>query len=278
MGWQGRYCDQCIRYPGCLHGTCQQPWQCTCQEGWGGLFCNQGEPSVPRRPARAPAFPWREGADFPDLTLAFPPLPPPPLPDLNYCTHHKPCRNGATCTNTGQGSYTCSCRPGYTGATCEDEVDECGPSPCRNGGSCTVSPGARAWAPVRTRAPGGFCGAAFWSFSTVPVTQDLENGFSCTCAPGFYGSVCELSAMACADGPCFNGGRCSDNPEGGYTCRCPAGFSGFNCEKKVDACSSSPCANGKGSPPRPRHLRPPTSVSHRELPEPCDRNTETLRG
>ncbi|XP_070273405.1 delta-like protein 1 isoform X2 [Myotis yumanensis] len=171
VGWQGRYCDQCIRYPGCLHGTCQQPWQCTCQEGWGGLFCNQ---------------------------------------DLNYCTHHKPCRNGATCTNTGQGSYTCSCRPGYTGTTCEDEVDECGPSPCRNGGSCT----------------------------------DLENGFSCTCAPGFYGSVCELSAMACADGPCFNGGRCSDNPEGGYTCHCPAGFSGFNCEKKVDACSSSPCANG----------------------------------
>lgn len=89
-----------------------------------------------------------------------------------------------------------------------------------------------------------------------PVAQDLENGFSCTCAPGFYGSVCELSAMACADGPCFNGGRCSDNPEGGYTCHCPAGFSGFNCEKKVDACSSSPCANGKGSPRRPRHRLP----------------------
>ncbi|XP_036982060.2 delta-like protein 1 [Artibeus jamaicensis] len=171
VGWQGRYCDQCIRYPGCLHGTCQQPWQCTCQEGWGGLFCNQ---------------------------------------DLNYCTHHRPCKNGATCTNTGQGSYTCSCRPGYTGATCEAEVDECGASPCRNGGSCT----------------------------------DLENSYSCTCPPGFYGRVCELSAMACADGPCFNGGRCSDNPEGGYTCHCPAGFSGFNCEKKMDSCSSSPCSNG----------------------------------
>lgn len=142
VGWQGRYCDECIRYPGCLHGTCQQPWQCNCQEGWGGLFCNQ---------------------------------------DLNYCTHHKPCRNGATCTNTGQGSYTCSCRPGYTGANCELEVDECAPSPCRNGGSCT----------------------------------DLEDSYSCTCPPGFYGKICELSAMTCADGPCFNGGRCSDNPDGG---------------------------------------------------------------
>ncbi|KAG8504731.1 Delta-like protein 1 [Galemys pyrenaicus] len=171
VGWQGRYCDQCIRYPGCLHGTCQQPWQCTCQEGWGGLFCNQ---------------------------------------DLNYCTHHKPCQNGATCTNTGQGSYTCSCRPGYTGATCEAEVDECAPSPCRNGGSCT----------------------------------DLEDGYACACAPGFYGQACELSAMACADGPCFNGGRCSDNPAGGYSCRCPPGFSGFNCEKKTGPCGSTPCANG----------------------------------
>lgn len=59
--------------------------------------------------------------------------------DLNYCTHHKPCLNGATCTNTGQGSYTCSCLPGYTGASCEVQVNECSGNPCRNGGSCTVS-------------------------------------------------------------------------------------------------------------------------------------------
>lgn len=59
--------------------------------------------------------------------------------DLNYCTHHKPCKNGATCTNTGQGSYTCSCRPGYTGSNCEVEINECDANPCKNGGSCTVS-------------------------------------------------------------------------------------------------------------------------------------------
>ncbi|XP_033842221.1 delta-like protein D [Periophthalmus magnuspinnatus] len=171
VGFSGRYCDDCIRYPGCLHGTCQQPWQCNCQEGWGGLFCNQ---------------------------------------DLNYCTHHKPCLNGATCTNTGQGSYTCSCLPGFTGASCETEVNECSGNPCRNGGSCT----------------------------------DNENGYKCTCPPGFYGNNCELSANTCADGPCFNGGRCTDNPEGGYFCQCPMGYAGFNCEKKIDHCSSNPCLNG----------------------------------
>nr|KAF6504689.1 delta like canonical Notch ligand 1 [Rousettus aegyptiacus] len=156
--------------------------------------------------------PWLgRGAQSVTLTLGFlTPSPPCPPSDLNYCTHHKPCRNGATCTNTGQGSYTCSCRPGFAGANCEAETDECAGKPCRNGGSCT----------------------------------DLENSYSCSCPPGFYGRVCELSAMVCADGPCFNGGRCLDNPEGGYTCHCPTGFSGFNCEKKVDACSSSPCANG----------------------------------
>ncbi|XP_059903082.1 delta-like protein A [Gadus macrocephalus] len=171
VGFKGRYCDDCIRYPGCLHGTCQQPWQCNCQEGWGGLFCNQ---------------------------------------DLNYCTHHKPCLNGATCSNTGQGSYTCSCRLGFSGASCEIEVNDCAGSPCRNGGSCT----------------------------------DQETTFQCTCPPGFYGKNCEQSAMTCADAPCFNNGRCSDNPDGGYYCQCPTGYAGFNCEKKIDHCTSAPCSNG----------------------------------
>ncbi|XP_005987856.1 delta-like protein C isoform X2 [Latimeria chalumnae] len=170
IGWQGRFCDECVRYPGCLHGTCSQPWQCNCQEGWGGLFCNQ---------------------------------------DLNYCTNHRPCCNGATCSNTGQGSYTCTCRPGFTGTNCEIETNECDSNPCKNGGSC----------------------------------NDLENDYSCTCPQGFYGKNCEVSAMTCADGPCFNGGTCVEKTSGGYTCRCPSSYTGSNCEKKIDRCSNSPCLN-----------------------------------
>lgn len=59
--------------------------------------------------------------------------------DLNYCTNHKPCKNGGTCTNTGQGSYTCECTANYTGKNCDIEVDNCGLNPCQNGATCKVS-------------------------------------------------------------------------------------------------------------------------------------------
>lgn len=101
LGWAGERCDACVPYPGCKHGTCEAPFQCNCEEGWGGPFCNQ---------------------------------------DSNYCTHHEPCRNGATCTNTGAGFYTCSCKPGFTGSDCELPILDCSGQPCLNGGLCKVPP------------------------------------------------------------------------------------------------------------------------------------------
>lgn len=74
--------------------------------------------------------------------------------------------------------------------------------------------------------------------------QDLENHYSCTCPQGFYGKNCEIVAMTCADGPCFNGGTCVETTTGGYTCRCPPSYTGSNCEKKLDRCSTRPCLNG----------------------------------
>lgn len=169
-GWEGRRCERCKRHPGCRNGTCQQPWQCNCKEGWGGLYCDQ---------------------------------------DLNYCTNHRPCQNQASCTNTGEGSYTCTCRPGFSGKNCEKETNECDSNPCWNGGSC----------------------------------RDLLNGYSCSCPRGFHGKNCERSEH-CTDGSCFNGGSCVEADAGGYSCRCPAGFTGSNCERRTDRCSSGPCANG----------------------------------
>ncbi|XP_059148224.1 delta-like protein 1 [Physella acuta] len=170
LGWQGQYCNSCIPYPGCQRGSCDKPWQCNCDEGWGGLFCNQ---------------------------------------DLNFCTHHKPCKNGGVCTNTGAGSYTCSCNASYTGVNCEREIDDCQNKPCLNRGLCL----------------------------------DIGTGFQCQCPQGFYGRQCEKQAVSCKAGPCVNGGTCLEGA-GSYTCLCPPGYSGPNCQVDVDDCISAPCLNG----------------------------------
>lgn len=45
-GWQGLYCDKCIPHPGCVHGTCNEPWQCLCETNWGGQLCDKGMTAV----------------------------------------------------------------------------------------------------------------------------------------------------------------------------------------------------------------------------------------
>uniref|UniRef100_A0A673XJ61 Delta-like 4 (Drosophila) n=1 Tax=Salmo trutta TaxID=8032 RepID=A0A673XJ61_SALTR len=134
-----------------------------------------------------------------------------PPNNLNFCTHHRPCVNGATCMNTGQGSFTCTCPPGFTGLNCELELQECDSNPCRYGGLCT----------------------------------NLDVGYRCSCPQGFEGSNCEHSLLTCADSPCFHSGQCHQKDNGrSYTCECPPGYTGLNCEKRVDKCTSLPCANG----------------------------------
>ncbi|KAI4904567.1 hypothetical protein NFI96_019006 [Prochilodus magdalenae] len=198
VGFTGKYCDDCIRYPGCLHGTCQQPWQCNCQEGWGGLFCNQ---------------------------------------DLNYCTHHKPCANGATCTNTPGGGgprhlplHKCSVsawplsylfRKQGSRRLRDSEVNENAklspydfastyPSyPCQNGGTC----------------------------------QDGLNDYTCTCPPGYTGKNCSSPVNKCVHNPCHNGGTCHERDHR-YVCACIPGYGGRNC-------SCPPCSP-RNTPQRPK--------------------------
>lgn len=60
--------------------------------------------------------------------------------------HHGQCQDGID-------SYTCICNPGYMGAICSDQIDECYSSPCLNEGRCI----------------------------------DLVNGYQCNCQPGTSG-------------------------------------------------------------------------------------------
>ena len=60
--------------------------------------------------------------------------------DIDVCGHQQPCAMGSTCTNTGPEQYVCSCAAGFTGQNCDTEINECSPNPCLNGATCLVGP------------------------------------------------------------------------------------------------------------------------------------------
>ncbi|XP_078348187.1 uncharacterized protein LOC144633234 isoform X3 [Oculina patagonica] len=60
--------------------------------------------------------------------------------DGDICNVHKPCKNGAQCTNV-VGGYQCKCPDGFKGKNCNEDVDECTSGPCKNGAKCTNTPG-----------------------------------------------------------------------------------------------------------------------------------------
>lgn len=203
-GWNGTYCNKCNRYPGCLHGTCEKPWECICEEGWGGLFCNQ---------------------------------------DLNYCTNHKPCQNGGTCFNTGQGEYTCSCAPGFKGTNCDTPFLDCHSKPCLNGGSCSMEMSSAGGSNYENNTSTSTTSVGGGGNGAAANGNNVRSNYKCTCPQGWRGKHCEINSKSCKDLPCRNGASCENDHLKGYVCHCPSGYSGQDCESQLNECSSNPCAN-----------------------------------
>ncbi len=100
--------------------------------------------------------------------------------------------------------------PGYTGKTCEVEIDECEGNPC-NTGRC----------------------------------EDLLNDYTCDCTDtGFYGNHCHLDINECIEYQPCQQGTCL-NLEGSYECQCLEGYCGTNCQRE-DPCQLTDglCKNG----------------------------------
>ncbi len=62
------------------------------------------------------------------------------------------CQHGGACSSS-VGVFTCICQPGYTGALCQHNIDDCDADPCQNDGKCL----------------------------------DAVNTYTCQCPPGYYG-------------------------------------------------------------------------------------------
>ncbi|CAF92062.1 unnamed protein product, partial [Tetraodon nigroviridis] len=205
FGWEGQFCDECKLYPGCVHGTCNLPWQCNCEKNWGGLLCNK---------------------------------------DLNYC-RYQPCVNGGTCMNTEPDEYYCACPRGFSGKDCqigrESEMrlpianvlnskseHACASNPCANGGTCHEVPGA-----FECRCPPGWEGPTC-ATSEPPLSQIPRlppDGADFLKWPVF------LDLDECASSPCAQGGTCVDL-EDGFQCVCPPQWEGKTCQ--IDGSKKSP--------------------------------------
>uniref|UniRef100_A0A673XUF6 Neurocan core protein n=1 Tax=Salmo trutta TaxID=8032 RepID=A0A673XUF6_SALTR len=73
-----------------------------------------------------------------------------------------PCLHGGSCLQEGDG-YSCYCPQGYSGESCEIDIDDCQSNPCQNGGTCI----------------------------------DEINSFVCLCLPSYGGATCEKDTEGC---------------------------------------------------------------------------------
>uniref|UniRef100_A0A672YYM4 Neurocan core protein n=1 Tax=Sphaeramia orbicularis TaxID=375764 RepID=A0A672YYM4_9TELE len=73
-----------------------------------------------------------------------------------------PCLHGGSCLQEGDG-YSCYCPQGFSGESCEIDIDDCQSNPCQNGGTCI----------------------------------DEINSFVCLCLPSYSGATCEKDTEGC---------------------------------------------------------------------------------
>ncbi|XP_047443675.1 neurocan core protein [Mugil cephalus] len=84
-----------------------------------------------------------------------------PSGESNPCQTN-PCLHGGSCLQEGDG-YSCYCPQGFSGESCEIDIDDCQSNPCQNGGTCI----------------------------------DEISSFVCLCLPSYGGATCEKDTEGC---------------------------------------------------------------------------------
>lgn len=226
--------NPCANHAMCTHTPDYLGYQCNCQSGWQGKLnlyllshCLTIRKSV-----------WILEEIKPYFTLLLHSSGQLCNIDVNECISN-PCKNRGTCTNT-LGGFVCSCRAGFTGLTCETDINDCSPSEWQrkhsmlNNCNCLL---------LSNTVPGPcilYLTKVILSFSDPCLSggscTDGVNSFHCSCLAGFTGPRCALEINECQSNPCKNGGTCTDYVNS-YTCTCRPGFTGIHCETNIPDCT-----------------------------------------
>ncbi|CAL1529767.1 unnamed protein product [Lymnaea stagnalis] len=260
-GWNGKasHCDvqknECEDPdPICLHGgNCtdiEGGFKCNCSLGYEGDRCD--------RPNCSAVACLNNGhciANSTDWSCKCPEFVEGSLCDSVGPCFNKPCdqSNTISCTqNITLQNYTCVCGPGWKGANCTQDIDECLESDpllknrCVNGtcvntnGSylCNCTPGYT----------GQLCGDEINECETAPCAHgtcsDMINKFVCNCTgTGYMGETCSEDIDECLTVTrVCNDGTCKNLP-GNYSCDCGDQYLGTNCDV-LNPCYNKTCQNG----------------------------------
>jgi len=184
-----------------IHAT-YQVW-CQCKVGYFGLTCNQSFSvmSTTSQPATTQLATTASNITPTSCGQCS-------QPNTAACAMPPGCPVGSTCP------VTCTCKPGWKGATCSQDINECtegknsGPDPV---GICNSVPG--------------------WTQKCV----NLVGSFKCICSKGVTGEKCTADLNECIEEqPCVQANTVNCyNLWGSYTCICKDGFTGTNCENRI---------------------------------------------
>ncbi|EDW24017.1 GL23608 [Drosophila persimilis] len=284
--WGGILCDQDLNYCGthepCNHGgTCENTapdqYRCTCAEGLSGEQCeivehpcatqpcrNGGTCTLkPMNATRPPVYRIMRGMS----TSMGKPISRRnsirSLANLRQESQNGSSNGGALGSSPGlpltplAAEFTCGCAAGWTGPTCEINIDECAGGPCEHGGTCVdLIGGFRCECPPEWR--GDVCQVDVNECEVPHAAQAVSANtlLTTTMASAAIGSNLSSSAALLAAltsavaasnaastiGPCINARECINEP-GSFSCQCLEGWGGATCAENLDDCVGQ-CKNG----------------------------------
>ncbi len=133
------------------------------------------------------------------------------------------------------------CKPGYLGAKCEINVDECASNPCLNGGTCLDQENQFVCqCPSGTR--GKFCQLGMFINTVIRFIFHHLLFYLEKIVLILFKSICFLVTDSCSrvvygnstrvvsTGVCGNHGTCKVQTQGGFHCTCDPGWTGRRCQ------------------------------------------------